>query len=127
MARAQSRRPISFADPVEVREFAADLSEAWLECRELGHLWAPRTAHWSGEDGCYYRTLRCDRCETERDQTLSDRGAVLSNSYNYPDGYLLEGMGRIAGEGRDMLRLASVVRTTQPKAKKRNTNRRKAA
>lgn len=130
MARPTSRQPVLFADPAEVRDFAAELDEALLQCRELGHLWSPWTASWSGEEGCYHRTLRCDRCTTERNQSLSDRGAVLTNSYVYPEGYLHEGMGRIAGDGRDMLRLESVLRATQgpPNFKrKRNTNRKRKA
>lgn len=122
MARDRRRQPIMFADPYEVQDFAAGLSSSELQCRELGHLWEPHSGFWSPEDGCFYRTLRCDRCTTERNQTLSDKGAVLTNGYLYPEGYLHQGMGRIAGEGRDMLRLESVTRDNNPK-RKRNTNR----
>lgn len=129
MARSRSRQPVLFADPAEVREFAAHLSEALLQCRELGHLWSPWTASWSNTEGCYHRTLRCDRCTTERSQTLSDKGTVLTNQYAYPEGYLHAGMGRIAGDGRDMLRLESVLRSTQgpPNFKKKNTSRKRRA
>ena len=55
--------------------------------------------------------MRCGRCATERHQTLSMRGEVLSGHYDYPDGYLTpKGMGALTGEYRSHLRLESVLR-----------------
>ena len=35
---------------------------------------------------------------------------VLTNHYEYPDGYLTDNIGRIVGEGRGLLRLESIMR-----------------
>lgn len=93
----------------EIQDFAAELPEKFLECRELGHLWRPWTAR-SNELGGYDRTLRCTRCLTKREQVITARGIVHSNKYIHPEGYLHKGMGRIVGDGRGLLRLESVKR-----------------
>lgn len=110
MARKATRPDPAFADPHEVAEFAADLDLDWLYCRTYQHNWKPWSAHWSADLSCYEVKIRCNRCTTKRVQRMSDKGAVLASHYEYPEGYLHEGMGRIAGEGRDMLRLESVTR-----------------
>ncbi len=111
MARRAAKRPtVEFADPGEVADFAAGLEVDWLFCRTYQHNWKPWTARWSDHESCYQVSIRCNRCGTKRVQKMSDRGAVLSSHYEYPEGYLHEGMGRIAGEARDMLRLESVTR-----------------
>lgn len=125
------RAAVAFADPQEVAEFAADLEEDWLYCRTYQHNWKPWTASWSSELGCYEVSIRCNRCHTRRVQTMSDKGTVLSSHYEYPEGYLHAGMGRIAGEARDRLRLESVTRvvanTEKRKERRRSTKQRKAA
>ena len=126
---AQSRRGPEFADPHEVADFAANLEDNWLFCRTYQHNWKPWSAHWSGELSCYEVKIRCNRCTTKRVQRMSDKGQVLASHYEYPDGYLHEGMGRIAGEARDMLRLESVTRVInrQDEQAEKRRNRRKAA
>lgn len=106
------RREPHYADTGEVEEFAAGLKETFLYCRELGHNWKPYTAA-SGEGGGFVRTLRCVRCRTRRVQELNSRGAIISNHYEYAEGYQAKGLGRIVGEGRDMLRLESLTRLTK--------------
>lgn len=107
-----------YADTDDVIEFAAGLSEDFLYCRELGHNWRPYSAGellgGKKEDQVvgYYRTLRCSRCETKREQEVTDRGLILRNFYVYPDGYILDGLGRIVGDGRGALRLESITRIT---------------
>lgn len=112
MARRKTlKRPApEFADPGLVADFAKDLEADWLFCRTYQHNWKPWSAHWSDHEGCYQVTIRCNRCSTKRVQTMSDKGAVLTSHYEYPEGYLAAGIGRIAGEGRDALRLESVTR-----------------
>ena len=99
-----------YADPEEVGAFAENLPDRYLHCRELGHLWRPFTAAWDEGARAYERVLRCSRCRTERHQTLSAYGAVVTNAYHYPDGYQHVGFGRITGDGRDRLRLESLTR-----------------
>lgn len=98
-----------YAQLQEVEQFAAELPEKFLHCRELGHLWRPFKAG-RHPDGGFERTLRCTRCRTRRHQSLSSRGMILSNRYEHPEGYLSLGLGRIAGEGRGLLRLESLSR-----------------
>ena len=113
----------------DIFAFAEDLPEKYLECRELGHLWRPWTAI-SNPDGGFDRTLRCTRCTCKRIQVLSGRGVVLRNYYEHPEGYLHKGMGRIEGDARGALRLASVRKQAVRLAEsneKRATAKRKAS
>jgi hypothetical protein len=98
------------SETTTVKQWAANLSERFLLCRELGHNWKPLTARWDGPGGIFVRTLRCTRCRTERHQSLTRRGHVLQSNYTYPEGYTMTGLGRIVGEDRDQLRLESITR-----------------
>lgn len=102
--------PVRFAPLDEIEEFAAELPEEFLLCREMGHRWLPYQAALN-DDGTYHRALRCPRCKTRKEQDISGRGVVLSTQYQHPEGYLHQGMGRIAGDGRGLLRLESIKRT----------------
>jgi hypothetical protein len=104
------RRQLDEADANEVEQWAANLKQSWLLCRELGHTWKPHAARYVAEQHVYERSLRCTRCFTERRQLLSGHGHVVSSQYVHPDGYLHKGLGRISGEGRDVLRLESLTR-----------------
>jgi hypothetical protein len=99
-----------YADDDAVQEFAEGLPERFLYCREMGHNWKPYTAS-AYRDGGFERVLRCTRCKTRRHQEISNRGVIVHNRYEYPEGYSApKGMGQIAGEGRGVLRLASIKR-----------------
>lgn len=110
MAQRKRRLTVVEADASEVEQFAASLKQSWLLCRELGHTWKPRTARYIKNQRVYERTLVCSRCTTERLQLLDGSGHVVSSQYRHPDGYLHKGLGRISGEGRDVLRLESLQR-----------------
>lgn len=103
-----------YADPHEVAEFAQGLSISHLHCRELGHNWRPHAARRAEDGGSFERVLRCVRCKTLRIQVLSIYGAVVSSHYEYPDGYISKGLGRIVGDGRDRLRLETTMRMMEP-------------
>lgn len=116
MAASKGRQPIKYAPVGEVASFAKGLSQSYLLCRELGHSWRHHTANYSATGG-FKSVLRCTRCKTERHQELSNRGEVLRNNYDYPDGYQHEGLGRISGDGKDTIRLEALTRildTTDP-------------
>lgn len=99
------------ADPQEISRWSRGLPDDFLLCRDLGHLWRPYTARFNPEENCYDRTMRCGRCHTERRQTLSLRGEVLSGHYDYAEGYTApKGQGRLTGNARGALRIESVVR-----------------
>lgn len=99
-----------WASDSEVAHFAAELPEEFLLCREMGHRWLPYQAAVNA-DQTYHRALRCPRCKTRKEQEISARGVILSTQYRHPEGYLHAGMGRIAGDGRGLLRLESIKRT----------------
>lgn len=102
-----------WADPSDVRAWASTLDEAHLLCRDLGHQWRPFKASFNLTERVFERTLRCGRCRTERSQALTQVGAVLKNNYDYPDGYLVPNLGRLAGDSRNMVRLESVGRAIE--------------
>lgn len=108
-ARRPRRRSPAFAPTEEVESFAAGLPKRFLLCRTLQHNWSPWTARLA-DGGGFEQVLRCTRCHSERHQLLTPRGHVVSETRTYPDGYLHKGLGRIAGEGRDAIRLESITR-----------------
>lgn len=105
-----------FAEVEEVKEFAESLSDEFLECREMNHIWKA----WTGQyvEGGILRILRCQRCKCERHQEISLSGTILSSHYKHPEGYLHKGMGRIVGDGRDALRVESLTRFMTKQAAK---------
>lgn len=109
-SRTTSQPTGLWADNSEVAEFAADLPEDFLLCREMGHRWLPYQAS-QNNDGSFHRALRCPRCKTRKEQEISRRGVIESTTYKHPEGYLHVGMGRIAGDGRGVLRLESIQRS----------------
>lgn len=108
-----------YATPDEVRDKANDMTEEALQCRTIGHAWKPFTVSWDRKSRSYDQILRCGTCPTERHVVLSEYGAVVSNSYRYPEGYLISGLGRIAGDARNVLRVTSVNRLLGNKAPRR--------
>jgi hypothetical protein len=77
---------------VDVESFAASLGDKVLHCRELGHVWRPLTVRWDASAKAYDRRLRCSSCRTVRVQVLTGKGAIVSNRYEYADGYLASGV-----------------------------------
>ena len=101
----QSQQPSSGLDA-----WAQSLPDAFIQCRDFGHTWRPYRAWLTGEH-TYSRTLRCQRCSTERAQELSVSGHTLSSKYTYADGYQApQGTGHLDTADRDVLRLASTLR-----------------
>jgi hypothetical protein len=98
-----------FADRADVEAIAQDMPMSYLQCRALGHTWRSSSAAIDRVARAYDVELRCSRCRTIRVQTVSFTGHVVSSHYEYPDGYVNH-LGRIAGDGRDALRLESIVR-----------------
>lgn len=76
----------------------------------MRHSWRPFSAKWLPEIECYERIRRCSRCKTKKKQVIAPGGGVVSSQYDYPDGYQTEGMGRLAGDSLDALRLVSLYR-----------------
>lgn len=105
-------RDTNYADVGEVEAFAQGLPERYLHCREMNHNWRPFTVG-RYRDGGWERVLRCVRCKCKKVQHLDAAGMIVGTAkYEHPKGYLHEGMGRIVGEGRGVLRLESIARIT---------------
>lgn len=109
MARRR-RTPVRSEQALDnIAAWTDDLPDTLILCRDLGHLWRPARA-WI-EDHSYGRVMRCARCKTERHQALTMSGHVVSNRYDYADGYLApKGIGSFTPDDRDHLRLESVLR-----------------
>jgi len=102
-----------YADAAAVSQYAKGLSNEFLLCRTYRHPWQPETATWNKAYRYYHVTHICPRCGSRKHEEMSERGQVYSGWIEYAEGYLLEGVGRIAGDGRDVLRLTSIERTFQ--------------
>lgn len=109
MARPR-RQPPAYATPDEVRDASEQWSSAQLECRDLGHHWRPSDAVHVRRLNYYRLSHSCERCGMRRIREMSERGHVYAQTYEYPDGYLLKGLGRIAGDARDEVRLQATLR-----------------
>lgn len=103
---ARPKREDAAIDPAT---FVGDLSDKWLQCRELGHQWRPLTVSFDKRGGAYDRRLRCPSCRTVRVQVLTGSGHVVSNRYDYPEGYLAKGV-QPGTLNRDDFRLEAVTR-----------------
>lgn len=93
-----------------IEDWAQDLPASFIECRTMGHRWAPHTAVWDKEARSYYVTHECDRCTTQRRAWWSRAGEISSTSYSYPDGYLSKEVGYIDVDGRGVLRTEYLTR-----------------
>ena len=68
----------------------------YVRCRTYSHAWdefypidlAPPLYGWR-------LSLRCTRCGTERHDTCSFSGAVMSRRYIYPEGYAQKGITKV--------------------------------
>lgn len=100
-----------YADPQAVFDRANDWNDEVLQCRTYGHIWQPRGAVWNKRHAFYSISQQCPRCTSERTQEMSVTGHIYAQWITYAEGYLSQGLGRIVGESRDVIRLASVTRT----------------
>lgn len=91
----------------QVETAVQGMPAAHVHCRDFGHSWVPHTAARVGRG--YEVIVRCTRCDTTRHRVLDRFGEVLTNSYHYADGYLVEGLGRLNGTDRGTLRIASIL------------------
>jgi hypothetical protein len=103
------------------------MNDDHLLCRDFGHAWRPFQARYIPQRRQYEERLKCGRCQTVRVRLLTSTGAQLGNAYHYPDGYALQGFGRLTGTDRDAVRLASLqtvlelegVETIDPRSKRK--------
>lgn len=116
----------AYASTKDVREFASDLADELLNCRQFGHSWKPYTVELNGR--FYEQVLRCGSCETDRVLSINKRGVVVKSHYRYANGYVLDHLGRIVGDARAVLRVEGITRllTAQEKTIARKSRRRLA-
>jgi hypothetical protein len=98
----------------DVELLAEDLSDNFLRCRDFGHQWKMANAKKVGRT--WERTMYCPSCKYNKHQVLDSHGVIITEKPDYPDGYLIKGMGRINGDGKAVLRLASTIRVAQKTA-----------
>lgn len=104
------------------------MPDTHLLCRDFGHSWRPYTAEWIPQRRQYVEALVCTRCQCVRKRLLDEFGAQLGQSYTYPDGYLVHGIGRLTGDDRNDLRLAglqAVMRATGDNPPSQTTSERR--
>lgn len=95
-----------YATPRAVRKAALSMDEQHLHCRDYGHSWQPYSVAEEGRG--FVRELICS-CEAIRKDRLDRRGGVVSSGIDYPEGYLLKGLGRVTGETKGIIRLQSIM------------------
>jgi len=96
----------------DVQKAARAWDQDQLECRMYGHSWRPMSARRDHAVNLIKAVYECYRCGTERHQELNGRtGHVYAQWYVYGPDYLMKGLGRITGDGRDVLRLETITRT----------------
>lgn len=64
------------------------------QCRAFGHAWKPTSVDHvikSKDQAVYIQHLDCRVCGTEKSVAMNGRGELLGASYNYVEGYKLEG------------------------------------
>jgi hypothetical protein len=103
------------ATPVpDVDAFIDNMALNHIQCRDFGHSWRPYRAWWDASEHCYISQLRCSRCRTVRHRYIGQNGQLIAGHYEYADGYLVKGIGRLTGGDRDHIRLASISRVLVP-------------
>jgi len=103
------RKKIKVATPKQVRGAVHHLTEEFLRCRDIGHVWVQYKV--KRVRGGFERSLYCRSCKGSKHQFVSGRGEILASSYVYSDGYQFKGIGRVQSEGKAVLRLESLDRT----------------
>lgn len=99
-----------FASIEDVEAKASEWNTKQLNCRTYGHHWTPLRAHHYTRERYIRVEHLCDSCHSERVTEMSERGHVFASWINYAEGYLSQGIGRIVGDAKDLVRLTAVTR-----------------
>jgi hypothetical protein len=98
-----------FASADDIEQHVEHWSTGVVMCRTYGHVWQPQGATWNPRYRIYFTSQVCPRCQCVRNSEVNERGHVLASWINYADGYLTKGLGRVAGDARDVVRLAAIL------------------
>ena len=93
-----------------IAEAVKQMDPTFTHCRDYGHAWEPFRG--GRVPGGWERQLRCTRCHTVRKQFIGVRRGTTeidSNRYVQPEGYRVKGLGRITGDDRGKVRMASIL------------------
>jgi hypothetical protein len=91
----------------------AVMTDEMLECRDIQHSYRKWSVRWIPKDREYESKLKCQRCGSIRVRRIDGRtGAIMASSYEYAEGYLVKGLGRLTGSDRGFIRLASLQQDT---------------
>lgn len=116
-AANDGERTAKMASLGDVEKLAEALTDQYLHCRDFGHQW--RMANAKREGNIRTRTMFCPSCKYQKYQTLDSHGLVIEEKPDYPEGYLIKGLGRIVGDVKGALRLASVDRLIEKNSAKK--------
>ena len=100
-----------YAELADVERLADEWAPGVLACRDTGHQWGDSQAVHVVRFGYWKISQRCPRCGCTRYREMSERGHVYASTIEYSEGYLAVGLGRIAGNTKDAVRIAAVRRT----------------
>lgn len=105
-----------YASPEDVERAVERWGQDVLDCRAFGHDWQPSTATYSRDGRTIHVTHVCGRVNAdgdphaERSLELDARtGWVRKSHINYDPDYLLHDLGRITGDAKGVVRLASLA------------------
>lgn len=76
-----------------------------LICRIMRHMYDVQTSTVERMGARISCTQSCSRCGVERTQHLNRRGRIIRNSYTYPNGYKIDGVGTLDGDDLGKLRI----------------------
>lgn len=94
------------ASPLDAAKFAKSIPTEYVGCRAYGHQWDLARAE--KRKSTVEVWIWCRRCKCNRRETVSRSGEVLTRKREYPEGYLVRGIGRINDRG--VFRVESVSR-----------------
>jgi hypothetical protein len=94
-----------YLDASAVHQLALDMDPQFLECRANRHNLKPQNSVLNPVYSYKHNTYRCACGLIKHEITTADFPFKILDSWpEYPEGYLLHGVGRIAGDGRDVLK-----------------------
>jgi hypothetical protein len=113
-ASEPTSRPVEGPAKLDLNQVVSNMDLSQVQCFDFGHSWRPYSARWLPSYNSYESQLQCMRCKTVRTRFLSRTGEQLNSNYDYAEGYLVKGMGRLTGHDRDVIRLASILAVISP-------------
>jgi hypothetical protein len=102
-----ARRLRAVPDSVPAPASVDQIPALFLQCRDLGHQFRPFDVAIRRRQREIIRSLRCHLCGTLRHQALTLDGYITGNRYEYQDGYVLNGAGRLTISDRAAIRVLS--------------------